>query len=69
MSNSRINQIVTLLYAHKKIVTSTGVHDKAINNLSKLKNRMMRNIEYYDNNELIKSNIEFLVKVIDIFIE
>lgn len=43
MSNARIQQIVTLLYVYEKIVTSTGVHDKAVERLRKFEERMIRN--------------------------
>lgn len=67
MSNTRINQIVTLLYTHKRIVTSEGVRRKAIILLTQLKERINRNIHYYETNDLVFSNLNFLCKTIDIF--
>lgn len=68
MSNVRINQIVTLFYTHKKIVTSSGVRGKAKILLLQLKERLSRSIHYYSNNDLVKANLIFLAKVIDISI-
>ena len=60
MSNARIQQIVTLLYLNKKITTSEGVLKYQKEMLQELKNRIERNIQYYSNNTLIKSNLNFL---------
>lgn len=65
MSNNRISQIVTLLYSHKLIVSSDGVHNKACDLLNSLKRRFLKNIDYYETNELIHSNIIFLSNIID----
>jgi hypothetical protein len=65
MSNDRIQQITTLLYSHITMVTSEGVHKKACLLLQSFKNRLEKNIDYYKDNELIFSNIVFLVKIID----
>lgn len=65
MSNARIQQIVTLLYLNKKITTSEGVLKYQKEMLQKLKNRIEHNIQYYSNNTLIKSNLNFLNKIID----
>lgn len=65
MSNARVQQIVTLLYVYKKIVTSKGVQEKAINRLKMFEERMMRNINFYQENDMIRSNFEFLKLVID----
>lgn len=65
MTNARMQQIVTLLYVHKEVIKSDGVHEKACNMLYGLKQRMNKNINYYDTNELIKKTIDFLGKIID----
>ena len=65
MSNARIQQIVTLLYLNKKITTSEGVLKYQKEMLQELKNRIERNIQYYSNNTLIKSNLNFLNRIID----
>ena len=65
MSNSRIVQIVTLLYTHNIIVTSEGVKEKAKESLYEFKDRMNKNICYYENNPMIQSSFIFLGKIID----
>jgi len=65
MSNARIQQIVTLLYTHNQIVTSEGVHKKAADLLIDLRNRMMKNIHYYEGNDMVCANLIFIRKVID----
>lgn len=65
MSNSRIQEVVTLLYTHKTLVKSQSVHDHESKELHLVINRMYKNIHYYDNNELIKSSFEFLRIVVD----
>jgi len=60
LSNVRIRQIVTLLYAHKMMVTTPGVHDAQSRALNKLVERMFRDIGNYKENELITSSFEFL---------
>lgn len=65
MSNARVQQIVTLLYVYKRIVTSKGVQEKAVKRLEEFKVRMLRNAHYYEDNDIIRSNFEFLTKVID----
>lgn len=65
MSNARMQQIVTLLYLNKKITTSEGVLKYQKEMLQELKNRIERNIQYYSNNTLIKSNLNFLNRIID----
>lgn len=65
MSNIRIQQIITLLYEHKMIVTSNGVHRKASNLLHELLNRISKNISYYESNDLITTSFNFLNIIID----
>jgi abortive infection bacteriophage resistance protein len=65
MSNARIQQIVTLLYAHKRIVKSLGVQKRASSNLQELGRRMCKHFDYYQHNDRIQTNFEFLVEVID----
>lgn len=47
MSNARIQQIITLLYMHKKIVRSEGVALYESGELKKLMRRIDRNSNYY----------------------
>ncbi len=65
MSNSRIQQVVTLLYLSKGIITSKGVIEHQAEKLQELKNRIEHHIDYYDKNNLIQSNFNFLNKIID----
>lgn len=65
MSNARVQQIVTLLYAHKKFVTSEGVHKHQCEVLHEVVDRMFRNISYYVNNPKILTTFEFVKLVID----
>jgi hypothetical protein len=65
MSNERIRQIVSLIYTHKRIVTSRGVRKKAIELLKQFDKRMMRNYSFYDKNDLIQQNFNFLHLIID----
>lgn len=67
MSNSSIQDIITLLYTHKTIVTSDGVHTSQGKALHEIIKRCYRNIEYYKDNELITATFDFLKKVIDNF--
>jgi abortive infection bacteriophage resistance protein len=64
MSNTRIQQIVTLLYVYRMFVTSSGVLGKACVRLSALSDRMQRNRSYYSSNPMIQSSFDFLCKVI-----
>ncbi len=65
MSNARIQQIVTLLYAHKIYVTSNDIQGATSKSLLSLSKRIKRNINYYDSNQLIQTSLIFLTKVID----
>lgn len=67
MSNPRIFDIVTTLYAHKKIVSSQGLSKRAAENIQELKERMYYHFEYYDTNDTIKSSFEFISKLIDLW--
>ena len=65
MSNSRMQQMVTLLYLNKKITTSKGVLIYQSEMLQHLKSRIQYHSEYYAKNTLIQSNFIFLNKIID----
>lgn len=65
MSNVRIQQIVTLLYTHKKIVTSSGVHQHQCEVLHDVLWRMFHHIDYYATNDTIKTTFDFIKVVID----
>lgn len=65
MSNDRVQEIVTLLYMHKRLVTSTGLHDAESVALKNLEQRTFKNIDYYNDNPLISGTFDFLKLVID----
>lgn len=65
LSNERILQIVTMLYAYTKIVSSPGVMDKTKELLQRLKDRMKKNLHYYPTDSLPYKNIEFLTLILD----
>lgn len=65
MSNVRIQQMVTLFYTHKLLVTSTGIHNHQCDALSALVDRIFRNYDYYSTNGTISTTFNFLKLVID----
>lgn len=67
MSNVRIQQIITLLYLSKRIITSKGILEFHGNILNELKDRIEHHIEYYSKNLLIYGNFTFLSKIIDMW--
>lgn len=67
MSNARLQAIVTLLYTHKKVVTSEGVHKKMCSLLQEFKDRMFVNADYYSKNPLIATSFKFISDIIDIW--
>lgn len=64
-----MQQIVTLLYAHTELVTSRGVHDYEKKCLNEVVERMFKHIDYYQSNDMIRSNFVFFKKVVDILFE
>lgn len=65
MSNAAIRDIVTLLYAHKKIVGSSGVQEAQAREIHAVIERCFRNIDYYKGNEVIIATFNFLKIVVD----
>ena len=65
MGNERIQELIYVLYIHNGIVTSKEVHNKAAQKLHAFKERMMKHTEYYNSNQLITANFDFLKLVID----
>ena len=62
-------EFVTLLYVYDKLV-SKKVKQKGFEKLYKLfTNRMLRNKEYFKDNDLIKSTYNFAVKILSFFYE
>lgn len=67
LKNAAVQDITTLLYAHKQLVTSTGVLKARGQSLNALMERFYRNIDYYQTNDIIIATFGFLKKVIDNF--
>lgn len=65
MSNARIQQIITLLYMHKKIVRSEGVALYESGELKKLMRRIDRDSNYYKTNKLVQGTFKFLELIVD----
>ena len=65
MSNAHVQQIITLLYMHKIMVTSDGVREKECKKLHEYTQRMYKNIYYYEKNAVIKTTFSFLKLVVD----
>ncbi len=66
LKNERTRQIITLLYTHHLLVASEGVRERAKKDLLEMIGRMNKNIQYYANNDVIKTNFDFYEKVVDI---
>lgn len=67
LSNATIQDIVTLLYTHYRIVPSDGVHQSQTLSLHQVTKRLFKHIEYYDQTPEIPATFRFLKKVVDIF--
>lgn len=65
MSNSAINDIVTLIYAHVNIVSSSGNLQAQENSLRSVIERCYKHIDYYKGNDTILTAFDFLKKVVD----
>ena len=65
MSNARIQQIITLLYMHKKMVRSEGVALHESGEFKKLTRRNDRNSNYYKTNKLVQGTFKFLGLVVE----
>ena len=65
MTNDRIREIITLMYTHKELVSSEGVHNKTSVKLHEFVSRMNKNKDYYKDNSLIFTSFDFIEKVID----
>lgn len=67
LNNAAVQDITTLLYAHKQLVTSTGVLKAQGQALHALIERFYLNIDYYQTNDIIIATFDFLKKLIDNF--
>lgn len=66
MQNSRIKDIVTLLFIHKGIIPSPKMLEHYRKPLKELFSiRMFRNFDYYENNSTIKNAFTFFDKIIN----
>jgi len=65
MSNARIQQVITLLYVHKKLVVSEGIRSNECDKMKKVVDRMFKNNEYYNRNDVIYGTFNFLKLVVD----
>lgn len=65
MSNSAVNDIVTLIYAHISIVSSLGILNAQGKSLKEVIERCYKNIDYYKDNDTILNTFDFLKKVVD----
>ncbi|MEI8200551.1 MAG: Abi family protein [Eubacteriales bacterium] len=64
MGNPRIQQFVTLLYAHKKIVLSEGVHKHIASKLQEITKRMFRDYSYSES-ETVETTFIYIKNVVD----
>lgn len=62
----RLQQLITLFYAHKTIVTSNGVHEHIATNLNEFANRLFKNHDYAACEPLQKS-LKFIKDSIDLW--
>ena len=69
MSSAAVQDFVTLLFAHQKIVTSTGVRKHRGTALKELTDRMFYHADYYTNNPVISTSFDFFKKTVDKFFE
>lgn len=65
MSNSRVQEFITLLYMHVKVVKSKGVHEGEWKDLKTVIDRMYKNEVYYKSNENIMKTFDFFKMVVD----
>ena len=64
MSNPRIRQIATLLYAHKTIVSSLGMHNHICKRLNEVCKRLFRD-DNYSCNLTVQSSFVFIQQLVD----
>ncbi|MBQ8356205.1 MAG: Abi family protein [Clostridia bacterium] len=69
MSSAAVQDFVTLLFVHQKIVSSTGVRKHRGAALKQLTDRMCYHADYYANNPVISTSFDFFKKTVDKFFE
>ena len=68
MANPVVYDFIVTLHLFDQIVSSEGIKIHTMNELRDLVvNRFAKHIEYFANNEVIKSNFDFLRKVVDFY--
>lgn len=66
LSNTRVLQFCTLLYAHQKI--GSPASQKSIHKLlTDLNERIIRHSDYYKNNTVLLGSYHFFLRIVDIF--
>ncbi|MBR3967726.1 MAG: Abi family protein [Clostridia bacterium] len=65
LRNEHLRQIIHLLYVHKEIVSSEGIHKNRGTSLKELCERMEKNKAWYVNNDVLLKNYEFFKKIVD----
>ena len=65
MSNERIREITTVFYTHRRLVTSNSVNASVCRKAEMLKRRIEKNCIFYEENDLIASNLQFICEVLD----
>lgn len=63
MKNPRLQQIVSLLYLHKELITDEEPHAKATEDLALLRDSMIKASKAMPKNDVIRSSLDFLVKI------
>lgn len=64
LSNERIMEIISCLYAHKQIVSSPGVNKHLSVELHEFSHRLFQHHDYVENN-LMRSTFEVIILIID----
>ena len=69
MSSAAVQDLATIFFAHKKLVTSHGVRKHRSELMKRLAERFSYHADYYVNNPVIITSLDFLKKAIDKFFE
>ena len=67
LSNERMRQLCTLLYAHRMLVSSPGVLDHTSTVLHQLIDRMFKHKNYYSQTSPVLASFSFFQKIVEIF--
>ena len=65
MSNNAVRDIVTVIYAHRSIVTDKSIIQSRSENIKSVIDRFYKHTEYYEKNDTIMATFDFLKKVVD----